>query len=348
MRFLPILCAVAWSGIIHGQVIVPPDGIKNMVSYTVEEKTFYTRPESTPVSALSKLDVQKMRTTRTVKSVTRQVTNTGDHSSSIIFLNPEEAFSPWPQSIGRIETDQTGSIVYSPTGTVIRSTPADSSYSAAYNDLKNVFAEEDIQVLSEFPMPTSDVLTQFQNDGATVQSFSNGDLSVRDSAEQLLYQPRNLTIIQTKFEGQREVARFLTKYQANNGILTPSFEWEEIQEIRPSGACMKSVVTRTYSNYQIAARIADRSGTQASQYNGKTAIQPNPAKDKITMNLGNDVIPNSKVEILDVSGSIVQSYQNCQPSETKDFTIQGLPSGIYFVRSYTMNGAQTIKFVKTK
>jgi hypothetical protein len=163
-----------------------------------------------------------------------------------------------------------------------------------------------------------------------------------------LYQPRNLTIIQTKFEGQREVARFLTKYQANNGVLTPSFEWEEIQEIRPSGACMKSVITRSYSNYQIAVRTTDRSGTQAGQHKGQTAIQPNPATDKITMTLGNDVIPNSKVDILDVSGTIVQTYQNCQPSETKDFKIQGLPSGIYFVRSQTMNGAQTLKFVKTK
>jgi hypothetical protein len=348
MRFLPILCAVAWSGIIYGQVTVPPDGIKNMVSYTVEEKSFYTRPESTPVSALSKLDVQKMRTTRSVKSVTRQVTNTGDHSSTVIFFNPEEAFSPWPQSIGRIETDQTGTIAYSPTGTVIRSTPADSAYSTAYNALKSVFAEQDIEVLSAFPMPTSDMLTQLQNNGATVQSYSNGDVSIRNGAEQLLYQPRNLTVIRTKFEGQREVARSLTKYRSNNGILTPSFEWEEIQEIRPSGACMKSVITRSYSNYQIATRTTDRSGTQASQFKGQTSIQPNPATNKITMTLGNDVIPNSKVEIMDVSGSIVQTYQNCQPSETKDFIIQGLPSGIYFVRSYTRNGAQTIKFVKTK
>jgi hypothetical protein len=74
---------------------------------------------------------------------------------------------------------------------------------------------------------------------------------------------------------------------------------------------------------------------------GYVSITPNPASHQITIR----ILPFTKIEIIDVAGSILKTFQS-QPIQ-EEIDISQLPKGIYLIRAFDKKGdISTAKFVK--
>ena len=73
-------------------------------------------------------------------------------------------------------------------------------------------------------------------------------------------------------------------------------------------------------------------------------VYPNPAKNKLTINTGNQEWANRIVEIIDMSGIVVKRVRLTAPQTTID--IQSLPAGIYTVNCFDGKMVQSIKITK--
>lgn len=73
------------------------------------------------------------------------------------------------------------------------------------------------------------------------------------------------------------------------------------------------------------------------------AVFPNPATDKITVNLGDNQMNYNKIEIIDVLGNIhlISEYGN-----GNEFDVSALPNGLYMIRVSKENSTETLKFIK--
>jgi hypothetical protein len=78
-----------------------------------------------------------------------------------------------------------------------------------------------------------------------------------------------------------------------------------------------------------------------SPKNGYFSVHPNPSSNKITI----ESQPQSQIEIIDVTGKIIQRMQTSSDQEEMD--ISQLPKGIYLIRAFDKKGnINTAKFVK--
>lgn len=338
------LCATCCG--IFAQTEPLPPGMKYIVSYTVEEESYYTRPQSTPIESLSPLDKQKMVKNKVVKSVERQVEENGDHTTIVQYLNPDEAFKEWPTPIGSILIDKTGKTVFKKDGSFMVDTPADSAYTAEYEQMKTFMVENDLQLMTELPIPDAANLQTLSNSGYTVTNGQNGSISISDGHLETRFDPAHNTISRLYYEGQRPVKTETTIYRITEGVLTPAVERIEIDEVRPSGACMKSVVVKRYTSYAIQRNEGDRSVVHGFRPQQGTLIQPNPAAEQAAVLIGMDVIPGSTIQLLNISGTVLQEHGPCYPGSKQHLSLSGLRPGVYFVKLTTREGFKTLKLVK--
>ncbi len=76
-----------------------------------------------------------------------------------------------------------------------------------------------------------------------------------------------------------------------------------------------------------------------------TSVYPNPFTDKISLTYNN----LSKIEVLNVVGSLVKSVELSSIEGTIEMNLDAMPSGIYFVRTYREGLlSETKKIVKSK
>ncbi len=73
---------------------------------------------------------------------------------------------------------------------------------------------------------------------------------------------------------------------------------------------------------------------------------PNPFQDKITLKYGKQI---ESVKIFNVVGEEIKSIELVATEEKKEIDFEGIPSGIYFIRTYNDgNVIETKKIVKAK
>ena len=84
-------------------------------------------------------------------------------------------------------------------------------------------------------------------------------------------------------------------------------------------------------------------GIQNDILNSEFSISPNPATDKITIEIHNGVTP-AQIIISDVTGRIISQLKPTQSITQLD--IKNFPAGIYFVQFKTKQGVEVKKFVK--
>lgn len=77
--------------------------------------------------------------------------------------------------------------------------------------------------------------------------------------------------------------------------------------------------------------------------NGEIILYPNPATSEITVKLE---AQSDKIELLDMSGRVIQKAKVGPGTATHTFNTVGLPPGTYFVRLYDAKGFTVLKFVK--
>ncbi len=73
---------------------------------------------------------------------------------------------------------------------------------------------------------------------------------------------------------------------------------------------------------------------------------PNPFSDKITLKYGKQI---ESVKIFNVIGEQIKSIDLVPTEDKKEIDFEGIPSGIYFIRTYNEgNIVETKKIVKAK
>jgi subtilisin family serine protease len=71
---------------------------------------------------------------------------------------------------------------------------------------------------------------------------------------------------------------------------------------------------------------------------------PNPAYNKLTIKSQTSQLPNTKIELLNINGTFISSHVFI--NNEANIALEGLSSGVYFVRIQTENGVIIKKFVK--
>ena len=74
---------------------------------------------------------------------------------------------------------------------------------------------------------------------------------------------------------------------------------------------------------------------------GGIAMYPNPVKGMLTVEAS---VPVSSIEIYSLTGALVLSKKGC--ANKTEIDMDGMPSGIYFIRMVTENTTETMRFVK--
>jgi hypothetical protein len=325
---------------------LPPDGLKHQIIYTVEETVFHRVPQNTPLSSLSPLDKQKTRKFREVKEVTFSIADDGSYMSTTTVLNPEEAYEEWPVPIGRIEVDEQGTRSFSASGTLINETPADSIYSVRYQNMKVDLSSTTPKVLYSFPLPSSDMLSNLQNDGWAVSNLSNNGVKLQKNGNVIEYNLNTMQVTTSKYQGDLLETKHTLQYQiSTQGILVPALEVKEEPITRPSGACMERVRIKKYENYSVAMKPStERSRSLESQIS--LGLWPNPVSEVLTISIDETVNAGAQVYITDLTG------QTCFQTTVKsgdvkvEIFIKNQPNGIYFANIETTAGMKTFKFVK--
>jgi hypothetical protein len=78
------------------------------------------------------------------------------------------------------------------------------------------------------------------------------------------------------------------------------------------------------------------------------AVYPNPATEQINVTLSTNSESSSQVNLVDLSGKIIQTLQVGQSNETSivQFNIANLQAGVYFIELINENGKEIEKVVK--
>lgn len=220
---------------------LPPPGLKYQLNYVVEEVNYYKMAVGTPITSLSPLDMVELREHRTLKQVEMRIEEDGNHATSIIILNPEEAYSEWPTKVGRIEISAAGTRIYQTNGSLYVDLPADAAAQARYAALKENLADRSPQVMYNFPLPPNEAAAnQIQANGGEVNMLSQGAWKISGNGIELLYEPAFSWITRATYQGDQIAEKDIRQYAPNDqGVLVPQIETTETTVVRPSGACMQ-------------------------------------------------------------------------------------------------------------
>jgi uncharacterized delta-60 repeat protein len=75
-------------------------------------------------------------------------------------------------------------------------------------------------------------------------------------------------------------------------------------------------------------------------------LHPNPVNNELNLTIKNPKSLNSKIELLDINGRIIQSLYQGKLETTHQFDIETLNSGFYILQIQTIEGTHAIKFLK--
>jgi hypothetical protein len=78
------------------------------------------------------------------------------------------------------------------------------------------------------------------------------------------------------------------------------------------------------------------------------AVYPNPATEQINVTVSTNSECSSQINLVDLSGKIIQTLQVGQSNETSivQFNIANLQAGVYFIELINENGKEIEKVVK--
>jgi hypothetical protein len=73
---------------------------------------------------------------------------------------------------------------------------------------------------------------------------------------------------------------------------------------------------------------------------GRYMLKPNPTTGRLTVTLPSEAESAVSISVVSLSGAVEQSFKFMEGATTYDINLQGLPNGIYFVR--TIEGAKLL------
>ena len=327
---------------------LPPPGLKYQLNYVVEEVNYYKMAVGTPITSLSPLDMVELREHRTLKQVEMRIEEDGNHATSIIILNPEEAYSEWPTKVGRIEISAAGTRIYQTNGSLYVDLPADAAAQARYAALKENLADRSPQVMYNFPLPPNEAAAnQIQANGGEVNMLSQGAWKISGNGIELLYEPAFSWITRATYQGDQIAEKDIRQYAPNDqGVLVPQIETTETTVVRPSGACMQQVIRKKYREYHLAVARSERSLYSQNMVDQASLLLPNPGTEAVTLRLGPTVRPGSRLQVTDLFGRVVYEQGSVHPSAEQNLSVTGWPPGVYLFRLETGAGSQVLKFIK--
>ena len=324
-------------------------GIVLEKAYTVEELSYGKIPKELGLSQVNPLDLIEAQMHRVYFRTDEKTFADGHHIFEMNLLNSADVFANWPVQVSRIVSDSTGTSMYDTTNVLWEYIPADSVYSADYNEVRSdLFADLDMITSPGFPMPDSAQLAQMNSEDYVIQLLEADAVRISNDEEEIFYEPQALRITTKNYEDGRLVSEDLLRYVTitDYGVV-PVSEREVRYENRPSGLCMEKIRVRRYSDYRI--EVAERSYPNILS-NVKEVTQlviwPNPVADAFFVQVPSDILPGSTMHILDASGASLSERSGIQPNTTLNFGVQHLPSGVYHLRTESLSGLRTQKFVK--
>jgi hypothetical protein len=205
------------------------------------------------------------------------------------------------------------------------------------------------QVKLSLLMPDNAALATLEGSEADVQYLAENALSVREGNKETIWQPARNIVTRQYYEGGQVVKKDVVQYKQTDGIFIPEIEWYEQQVIRPSGACMKSVVMRRYTNYTVQANVTSERNAPALEINPNelnSIITPNPVTDHALLLVGKETSPNAEVSLFDTAGKRLWSRYAVQPGQQLQIPLTEYAPGLYFVQVQSASGRQNIRIVK--
>jgi hypothetical protein len=348
---LPLLLLLGRSGTAQTpyQLSLPPAGVAYSTAYELEEQSYYTIPEGSDPNELGKLDILKLEKSIVRKRVENAVLEDGSSVLTITILNPAEAYHDWPQPIGRYEIDSSGIRVYSPAGLLLQNIAPDSAMTALHKMTQELNAANEPNFKYDFPVMDTEKITALENEGKEVQALGNDAYQIKDALQYNVYDPayKRTYSRYTDPKTGGEEKKWQVYTTTESGIIMPGFERTTTKIIRPSGACMERVLDKKYSNYVIKARGKVKERHRQVMESGKyLGLFPNPAKDQVTVNLDDSVLPGSSLRVLDALGKTMYTQQDMQPESAVLVDLQGRTPGMYFIQVQTKGGLRTLRFIK--
>jgi len=119
--------------------------------------------------------------------------------------------------------------------------------------------------------------------------------------------------------------------------------------VRKVGGTMLEIFPADFGSYhRYDFSVGFALGLDEEVVNNELMIFPNPATDKIRVELVGNVGDNAKVEVIDMNGRIVkyQSVANKNQTYGADLQVNDLQNGYYLVRVSGDNGSETTPFIK--
>jgi hypothetical protein len=119
--------------------------------------------------------------------------------------------------------------------------------------------------------------------------------------------------------------------------------------VRKVGGSMLEIFPADFGSYhRYDFSVGFALGLDEEVVNNELMIFPNPATDKIRVELVGNVGENAKVEVIDMNGRIVkyQSVANKNQTYGADLQVNDLQNGYYLVRVSGDNGSETTPFIK--
>lgn len=315
---------------------------------TVEEISFGKIQEDSIASSLSPIDLIEMQPRRLYFRTSERYFADGHHTFQTTLLNAGEVFAQWPAVVGRMVSDSAGVHMYDTTNVLWHAAPADSAYSASYEETR-----QDVVAMLEtlplgFPVPDSAQLVALDSAGYTIQLLDNDAVRIANEEEEVLYEPQAMRVSTENYLDGRLERNHVIQYSTVPGYgVVPWLEREIRYETRPSGACLERITVRHYSAYDVA--LEERSSParpNRDQSAVRLEIWPNPSTAALSVRLPGDLTPGSPVRILDTAGRPVLERSDAPGGAAINLLIGHLPPGLYYLQANVSSGTITKKFVK--
>lgn len=119
--------------------------------------------------------------------------------------------------------------------------------------------------------------------------------------------------------------------------------------VRKVGGSMMEIFPADFGSYhRYDFSVGFALGLDEEVLNNELLVFPNPATDKMRVELVGNVGNNAKIEVIDMNGRVVkvQSAANNNQTYAADFQVGDLQNGYYLVRVSGDNGSETTPFVK--
>ena len=217
----------------------------------------------------------------------------------------------------------------------------------AYNNKNYYFNEYGFLYGKVFYVPNASYFQQLISMGYTVTSTTNL-IIISNQDNTITWDLNEKTIKKEIFENGNLKFIIITKY-----IYYPEFQTylrSEITEITPeyfeNGDCYETVVNTVFTDYDMECTgVIDFHSADSKDEIFTFTLDPNPVKDELNVTFENSKYEKS-VEIISINGDVLQSYIFDQKTTTAKLNLEGLTSGMYFLRVISNGKNLSEKFIK--